>query len=213
MLLNTLDKEIAVIDYGLTNLMSMLRMLEKAGLNARPITSPKDVLTAKKLILPGIGSFDQGVNALRERGLFEAILEIARAETADILGVCLGMQLLMEGSDEGTSAGLGLIPGRCVRVVPPPNSMIRVPHVGWNRAKPIRQSKLFDGIAEEPRSRFYFVHSYYVACTDSHDVLAQTCHGFNFTSALQRGRLFGTQFHPEKSHRYGMMILKNFAEM
>jgi imidazole glycerol-phosphate synthase subunit HisH len=198
-----------IIDYGMGNLGSVLNMIRRVGGDARASSSVEEVRSAERMILPGVGAFDAGASALRKAGLDEAIRDAVRHNGALLLGICLGMQLLLESSEEGTLPGLALAPGR-VRRFQVEGQGLRVPHMGWNVVRPIRPSKLLDVGDEE--QRFYFVHSYFAECDDSADVAGVTHYGHDFTSALERERVFGVQFHPEKSHRFGMAVLKRFLE-
>jgi glutamine amidotransferase len=199
---------IAIVDYGITNLGSMLNMLRRVGARAEAVSTPQAVRAAAKLILPGIGHFDYGVSALNERGLVEPLRECAMAGIP-LLGVCLGMQLLGHGSEEGSAVGLGLVDAYSRRFHFSPGNPRRVPHMGWNTISARRDDPLLGQL--DAAARFYFVHSYYVECMDPTDSLATTEYGTGFTAVLQHGNVYGVQFHPEKSHRYGLQLLANFA--
>jgi glutamine amidotransferase len=201
---------ISVIDYGVANLGSMLNMLARIGAEGQRISTPEEVMRATKLILPGIGAFDHGMAALRERGLVEPLTQRVLRDGIPLLGVCLGMQLLGNSSEEGSSSGLGFIKARSVRF-DPAVSGIRVPHMGWQTLVPKREHPILAGI--DAHSRFYFVHSYHVVCEDPQDVLATAEYGIEFTAMVNRGNIIGAQFHPEKSHRFGMRVLKSFVEL
>jgi glutamine amidotransferase len=202
------DKNFAtIINYGMGNVASVLNMIRFIGGEARISTSPDEVRHSSSLILPGVGAFDAGIRSLRETGMDEAIHEAVTDNSATLLGICLGMQLLMESSEEGYLTGLGLVPGRVERFQVHDQGL-RVPHMGWNTVQPTRTSRLFDSNAKE--QRFYFVHSYYVKCEDPQDVACITEYGYNFTSVIEHGRVLGVQFHPEKSHRFGMALLRRF---
>ena len=202
---------ISVVDYGVANLGSILNMLHKAGAQAEAVSTPDAIARAEKLILPGVGAFDHGMAALSERGLAEALKKRVACASVPLLGICLGMQLLGNSSEEGSLAGLGLIDGRCARFRFGDERPLKVPHMGWNVLAPKRASPLFKGLEEN--ARFYFVHSYHLVCADASDVLATAHYGIEFTAVVQRGNVWGVQFHPEKSHRFGMTLLRNFAEM
>lgn len=202
---------ISVIDYGVVNLGSIRNMLRKLGFEVELASTPAAVSAARKIILPGVGAFDHGVNALAELGLIEPLRYKAADNSTPILGICLGMQLLGKGSDEGSLRGLGLIEGACVRVRMPHGSTLKVPHMGWNEPVPKRASPLLKGL--DLRARFYFTHSYHLVCDDPADVLATATHGIEFTAMIERGNVMGVQFHPEKSHRFGMTLLRNFGAM
>ena len=203
------DKAPIIINYGMGNIASVQNMVRFIGGKARVSTSPGEVREANSLILPGIGSFDAGMSALHETGMDAAILEAVTEHGTPLLGICLGMQLLMESSEEGNLPGLGLVPGKVKRFLVR-DTGLRVPHMGWNEVQPVRSSMLFDLSAEE--HRFYFVHSYYVECGDPGDIIGITRYGHDFTSAFEHGRVLGVQFHPEKSHRFGMALFKRFLE-
>jgi imidazole glycerol-phosphate synthase subunit HisH len=202
---------IAVVSYGVSNVGSILNMLRKIGAPAVAVSTPAEIERAEKLILPGIGAFDNGMKALSDLGLAEPLKERVVRDGVPILGICLGMQLLGQGSEEGALAGLGLLEGRCVRFCRGGEPPLRVPHMGWNVLAPRRDSALLTGLDEH--ARFYFVHSYHLGCGDPVDVLATARYGVEFTAMVQRGNVWGAQFHPEKSHRYGMALLGNFARL
>jgi glutamine amidotransferase len=202
---------ISVVDYGVANLGSMLNMLRKVGAAAELVDTPEALARATKIVLPGVGAFDHGMAALAERGLVEVLRRKALDERAPLLGVCLGMQMLGLGSEEGAKEGLGLIRMRCRRFRLPEGSRLKVPHMGWSTIAPRRASPLLEGLNGE--ARFYFVHSYHAVCERAEDVLATSLHGAEFVSVVESGNVRGVQFHPEKSHRYGMALLRNFATL
>jgi glutamine amidotransferase len=199
---------VAVVDYGVNNVGSVVNMLRRLDVVAAVAPEPRALLTAGAIVLPGIGAFDSGVRALRDAGLFDALVERANAGVP-ILGICLGMQLLTKGSEEGSLPGLGLI-AATTRRLRPGQPGLRIPHMGWNETECVDEG-LFRGFDGET-PRFYYVHSYHVVCEDERDVAARCSHGETFTAALHRGRVFGTQFHPEKSHRFGKQVLANFLQ-
>lgn len=199
---------ISLIDYGLGNLGSVANMLKRVGVESRRVSTPEEILESEKLLLPGVGAYDSGVAHLKELDLLDPIRRYADSGRP-LLGICLGMQLLVESSAEGEHPGLGLIGGRCERFVDSPG--LRVPHMGWNRARAVHDDPLLAGLDDE--SRFYFVHSYHVIPTAPEDALAETVYGSPFTSMIRRGNVMGAQFHPEKSHKFGMTILRNFAQL
>ncbi len=201
---------IVIVDYGMGNLGSILNMLKKVGAPALVSSDASEIARADKLILPGVGAFDQGMRNLAERNLTPLLNDLALQKGKPILGLCLGMQLFTRGSEEGQLPGLGWLDAETIRFRFPPESGCKVPHMGWNTLAPCAQHPLFAGLGDEPR--FYFVHSFYVSCAAPENVLAQTRYGHDFASAIGKGNILGVQFHPEKSHRFGMALLKNFAE-
>jgi len=198
-----------IIDYGMGNLGSIQNMLKKIG-HASEITADAGYIAkASKIILPGVGAFDRAMSNLKALELIEPIRKKA-AEGTPLLGICLGMQLLSEGSEEGILPGLGLIPGKVVRFVVPEG--YKVPHMGWNVVQYQKGCRLFEGFDAFEESRFYFVHSYHFVCRDVSHIAASTVYGAAFTSSVFDKNVYGVQFHPEKSHKYGMLLLKNFIE-
>lgn len=201
---------IIIIDYQMGNIGSILNMLKKIGAPGMISSDPDVILKADKLILPGVGAFDQGMANLERLGLINVLNEKVKNSGTPILGICLGMQLMTKSSEEGKSAGLGWIDAKTVRFYHDPSLRLKVPHMGWNSIIPKKESVLLADMYSDPR--FYFVHSYHVVCNNQNDVLATTHYGYDFTSAFQHNNIIGVQFHPEKSHKYGMRLLKSFAE-
>ena len=202
---------ITIVDYGVGNLGSILNMLKKIGAKAQTSSDPDVLRQAKKLILPGVGAFDPGMRKLNEVGLVPLLNELVREKKVPVLGLCLGMQLMTKGSEEGTEAGLGWIDAETVRFkFGPENAHLKVPHMGWNMLDIRREHPLVSDL--EPESRFYFVHSYHIVCKDEADVVAYTDYGYPLAAVINKGNIMGAQFHPEKSHKFGMQLLKNFAE-
>jgi len=197
---------VAIVAYGLGNLGSVVNMFKRIGVESRLVSDPAEILDSERLLLPGVGAFDTGMRMLDELGLVDPIRAFA-ATGRPLLGICLGMQLLLDGSEEGRSAGLGLIPGRSKRFVEVAG--LRVPHMGWNHIESAREDALFAELPDD--SRFYFVHSYHVVPEDERHALATTFYGGPFTSMVRDGNVMGAQFHPEKSHDFGKRILQNFA--
>ena len=201
---------IIVIDYDMGNVGSVLNMLKKTGAEARLSRGPEDILEADKLILPGVGAFDEGMNNLARLGYLPVLTHCVLEEKRPILGICLGMQLFMRRSEEGALPGLGWIEGDNVRFrFDSDNARLTIPHMGWNEVSPHPGSWFFEATGQE--ERFYFVHSYHALCDDPANVLATTRYGYDFTSAVIKENIVGTQFHPEKSHRFGMAFLSRFA--
>lgn len=202
---------ITVVDYGVGNLASIANMIRKAGYRALISGQPEIVAASEKVILPGIGAFDHGIRSLQERNLVEALTEAVKRRGVPFLGICLGMQLLMGSSAEGTLAGLGWLAGRSQRFNPGSSGRLKVPHMGWNNVNPRDgRATLFQGFEHEA-PRFYFVHSYFVQPEDPSTVLATSVYGHEFAAAVQSDNVLGVQFHPEKSHRFGLKLLENFC--
>jgi imidazole glycerol-phosphate synthase subunit HisH len=200
---------VAVIDYGMGNIGSICNMLRHVG--ADPIVSadPRQLEAADKLVLPGVGHFDRAMANLSATGLADAIRDLVQERRMPILGICLGMQLMCGSSAEGTQSGLGFLDARVRRFEFPNDRRFKVPHMGWARLDIARRATLLDDLDDE--ARFYFVHSYFVECNDDSDVLARASYGGDFVAAFQRGNVHGVQFHPEKSHRFGMRLFQNFV--
>jgi imidazole glycerol-phosphate synthase subunit HisH len=197
---------IAVIDYGVGNVKSILNMLRRIGVDARPVSDSQSIRAADHLILPGVGAFDAAMTLLNESGLRPA-LEDSFSSGKPILGICLGMQLLGRGSEEGVKPGLGWIAASTERLLLAVDAPL--PHMGWSFVDPKADSVLFAG---EDSPRYYFLHSFAVRCDDRSDAAATAEYGgVEFTCSVQRDHVFGVQFHPEKSHRYGMRLLQRFA--
>ncbi|MDH4214074.1 MAG: imidazole glycerol phosphate synthase subunit HisH [Candidatus Thorarchaeota archaeon] len=202
---------IAIIDFGMGNLGSIQNMLIRMGYEAK-ITSDLDTISnSSKLILPGVGAFDKAMSNLKNKGLIPTLNHLVFEKKVPILGICLGMQLLSNRSEEGVLDGLGWIDSETLLFKFDVNENLRIPHMGWNTIRIQKDSCLFHDMFDEPR--FYFVHSFYVKCNHNDDILAMTDYGFAFVSSMNRDNIYGVQFHPEKSHKFGMKILKNFAEL
>jgi len=199
---------ITIVDYGMGNLGSISNMLKKIGFDSRISADPAVIAGAEKLILPGVGAFDAGMENLHAAGVVPALSKRVLEDRVPVLGICLGMHLMTKGSAEGRRAGLGWVDAEVLRFEPGSRAL-KVPHMGWNRVQAARSSSLTDDLPEEPR--FYFVHSYYPRCRRDADVLLTTVYGEPFHSAFVSGNVYGVQFHPEKSHRFGMALLANFA--
>ena len=202
---------IAIVDYQMGNLGSIGNMLKKLGAQA-VITSEADkLMRADKLILPGVGAFDHGMQNIERLGLRPILDKKVLEEKTPILGICLGMQLITRRSQEGSLPGLGWVQADTIRFSFNPNGKLKIPHMGWNHVTPNGAHPLFRGLESE--ARFYFVHSYHAACDRREDVLALTSHGYEFAAAIGRDNIMGTQFHPEKSHKFGLRLLDNFVRL
>lgn len=206
---------IAIVDYGMGNLRSVQKALERLGAEAVVTNDPGLMDAAQGIILPGVGAFGDAMRNLRTRGLRDPVLRQVERQKP-LLGICLGMQLLFDGSEEmGLHEGLGLLPGQVLRF---PEGELKVPHVGWNQLQATENASA-GRVRGEPMSRIvpgayaYFVHSYYVAAGKPGDVLATTDYGFEFASVVGRGLIWGAQFHPEKSQEVGMRLLGNFSRL
>jgi len=203
---------IVIVDYQMGNVGSVANMLRKLGA-ACMISSAKDVIaSADKLILPGVGAFDTGMEHLDALDLVEVLNEKVVTHHTPVLGICLGMQLLTKRSEEGCLQGLDWVDGETVRFeFDAPLKHLKVPHMGWNTVRPTPRARLFREEDTEPR--FYFVHSYYVRCAQADDVAGWAHYGIDFAAVVEHKNILGTQFHPEKSHRHGMSLLRNFMEL
>lgn len=202
---------IAIMDYGVGNLGSILNMLRKAGAAATVTSEPSDLETATRVILPGVGAFDHAMRALHASGLVPPLLHAVQGEGKPLLGICLGMQMLGHRSEEGELPGLGLIEAETCRFSFPSPTDLKVPHMGWNEVRSVRPHPLLAEGDEPPR--FYFLHSYYVRCLASERLVGETVHGLPFASVFASGNVMGVQFHPEKSHRFGLDLLRRFATL
>ena len=197
-----------VLDCGIGNVGALRSMYWRLGIRAELIDAPRKLEGDDKLILPGVGAFDVGAKALREHAFVEFVHD-AVERGHPLLGICLGMQLLCRGSEEGSLPGLGIIPADVVRLEAG-SERVRIPHMGWNIATPVRDNPLLPTDGEQ---RFYFTHSYRVRCDNDQDVWATTDYGTVFPSAIGRANVMGVQFHPEKSHRFGKALLERFAAL
>jgi imidazole glycerol-phosphate synthase subunit HisH len=201
---------ITIVDYGVGNISALLNMFEYLGVEAFATSVPREIADARKLILPGVGAFDKAMRTLRERDLVAPLNVAVLERRVPVLGVCLGMQLLARRSEEGSEAGLGWIDADVRRIQPNGDGTLKVPHIGWSDIEPTGGSPLF--VRAEPRERFYFVHSYHVVCDRPADVAANIDYGGPLVCAVGRGNIHGAQFHPEKSHRFGMRLLRAYAD-
>lgn len=202
---------ISIINYGSGNIRAIGNIYDKLRIAYNVAETPDDILHAEKIILPGVGAFDETMKKLNESGLREALDHKVLIEKKPVLGICVGMQILAKSSDEGHLPGLGWIDGVVRRFdVTKLEQIPKLPHLGWNSVDLKKQSSLFVNIDTE--TGFYFIHSYYFSCNDSADILSTTFYGEHFVSSVQSGNIYGTQFHPEKSHSNGVQLLQNFAE-
>ena len=198
---------VAIVDYGMGNLHSVKRKLDRIGVRPQLTSDPDELLRADKLLLPGVGHFGKAMEHLGTLGLLPALHEAVMVRKTPILGICLGMQLFACRSEEGDAEGLGWIDADVVRFTFG-DRRLKVPQMGWNSVRMARSSGLLEGVTEQ--TEFYFVHAYHVVCRDSRTVLCETDYGYPFTSVVQQGNVYGVQFHPEKSHDAGEGLLRNF---
>ena len=204
---------ITIIDYGMGNLGSIKNMFKYIGAEVKIESNPDNILKANKILLPGVGSFDAAMTQLSKHNLIEVLHEKALSEKIPILGICLGMQLLTNGSEEGEQKGLGWIPAKTVSFRNHVNKNIKVPHMGWNLVDFKQKNEFTNGLDHFDETRFYFVHSYFVKCEHPENILGCSQYGLDFDSAIYQDNIFGVQFHPEKSHKFGMALFKNFAKL
>ena len=202
---------ITIVDYGMGNLGSVLNMFKKVGAHAKISSDTEDILKASKILLPGVGAFDTAMKCINDSGMKEVLHQKALVEKIPVLGICLGMQLLTEGSEEGQLPGLGWIKGKAFGFKEKIDAQLKVPHMGWNIAEISQQNALTNNFNGE--IRFYFVHSYFVQVNDKTNSMMRTTYGVEFDSAIVNDNIFGAQFHPEKSHKFGMKLLGNFAQI
>ena len=202
---------ISVLDYGAGNAGSVIRMIELAGGKAKRATTVEHLDNADKLVIPGVGAFDNGMGRLHEARLVAKLDRLAIEQRVPILGICLGMQLMCRTSEEGLLPGLGWFDAVVRRFPDARGTGLPVPHMGWNTLNVSRPCAVLPALDEE--QRFYFVHSYCVHCNDATDMVAQCVYGREFVAVIQKNNLFGVQFHPEKSHRFGLALIKRFVEL
>jgi len=202
---------IAIIDYGVGNLASIKNMIKKAGFESVLAADLDSVEKADKIILPGIGAFDHCMKQFNDSGLRPLVTKKVKEQKIPLLGICVGLQMLMESSEEGTEPGLGWVAGRTVKFKKESLGNLKIPHMGWTDVQVARQTSLTEGLGDQPR--FYFVHSYYVQPEDKSDIMLTASYGYEFTAAVNRENIYGAQFHPEKSHKFGMKLLENFSRL
>ncbi len=200
---------ISIVNYGMGNLGSVVNMFKRIGYPSMIVNQPEDLLSAKKILLPGVGAFDNAMKRINDSGFGEVLNQKALVEKVPILGICLGMQLLTRGSEEGNMKGLGWIEADTLRF--PNVEGLKVPHMGWNQVFQANPSVLTHDMTDN--TRFYFVHSYHVKVDEEKNSILKCNYGVQFDAAIQNGNIFGAQFHPEKSHKFGMHFLENFAKI
>lgn len=206
------NQKIVIIDYGMGNIGSIQNMLKYLGADSVVTSDKKEIETADKLILPGVGHFKSAMDNINKLDISELLYSQVLEEKTPIIGICLGMQLMCNHSEEGDVQGLSIVNANVKKFNFSDNNDIKVPHMGWNQVRLLNnQSQIFKGLSEG--ARFYFVHSYYVNCNNSSDVLTKTDYGLTFDSSFENENIFGVQFHPEKSHSYGMNLFTNFLKI
>ncbi len=203
---------ITIIDYGLGNINAFFNVYKRLNIPVCVAKTEQDISMATKLILPGVGSFDYAMELLNNSGLRTGIENKVLKQKTPILGICVGMQILAEESEEGKLPGLGWIKGK-VKLFDVSNIKFntKLPHMGWNTVEPVLDNPLFNGLNSD--SRFYFLHSYYFECKDADNLIATTTYGYNYCSAVNSDNIYGVQFHPEKSHSNGVRLLENFSKL
>lgn len=202
---------ISIINYGMGNVGSVLNMFKRIGVQANIVNTSEEILKAEKILLPGVGAFGNAMNLIDEKGFRNALHVKALEEKIPMLGICLGMQLLTNGSEENKGiAGLGLIDADTIKF-DLEDKELKIPHMGWNCIFGSKENEFIKNLPDNPK--YYFVHSYHVRCNNLNDELAYCNYGKPFTAMVQKDNIYGAQFHPEKSHKYGMKLLQNFANL
>ncbi|HCB76091.1 MAG TPA: imidazole glycerol phosphate synthase subunit HisH [Sphingomonas bacterium] len=203
---------ISIIDYGLGNIGAFLNMYKRMNVPAKAVRTADELADATRIILPGVGAFDHAMDLLERSGMRPLLEEKVIGDKVPVVGICVGMQILADTSEEGRGRGLGWVPGtvRHFRSMPTPADL-PLPHMGWNDVAPTNDGGLFKGLEQD--ARFYFLHSFYYEPADPADSAASASYGASFACAVRRDNVWGVQFHPEKSHHFGAMLLKNFAEL
>ena len=203
-------KEILIVDYKMGNLGSIANMIKRIGYQCEITSDTSIVKDADKIILPGVGHFDKAMQNIASLGLKDIIIKKALIDKTPMLGICLGMQIMGNQSEEGIEKGLGIIDADFKKFSFLPDLKLKIPHMGWNTIETNKESRIFKDMPAA--SRFYFVHSFHAVCNNERDILTTTSYGYNFSSSFANENILGVQFHPEKSHQFGMQLLKNFIE-
>jgi len=204
---------ITIIDYGLGNILAFVNLCKRIGIQTKVAHDAAELVGAERIVLPGVGAFDHAMELLQASGMQPTLEELVLDRKVPVLGVCVGMQILANASDEGVREGLGWIPGRvrALRSALPHNARLPLPHMGWNDVKPVNGPSLLEGFENE--ARFYFLHSYYFECASPEHVAGTCDYGVTFACMVRCGNIYGVQFHPEKSHRFGAGLLKTFSRV
>ncbi len=203
---------ITIVDYGSGNIEAFKNIYKRLNIECEVATTPDEILQAKKLILPGVGAFDETMRILRDSGMIEALNKQVLENKVPVIGICVGMQILSKRSDEGELNGLGWIDAEVKKFdVSKLTQKPHLPHMGWNTFQAEKESPILAEL--EPEKGFYFLHTYYFSCNNQDDILTSTVYGDRYTSAVNHDNIFGVQFHPEKSHSNGVQLLKNFANL
>jgi glutamine amidotransferase len=202
---------LAIIDYGMGNLGSVKKKMDRIGVKSIITSNVQEIKNSNKIILPGVGHFAKAVFEIKNRGLWDLLSEQVLIEKKPILGICLGMQIMAKHSEEGDVNGLGWFDAEVVKFQVKDKLKFKVPHIGWNQISKTKESTIMNEIPDT--SEFYFVHSYYFRCNNPGDILNETEYEANFTSAIEKENIFGVQYHPEKSHDVGELLLKNFVKI
>ncbi len=203
---------ISILDYGSGNIKAFANVYGRLNVPFRIVRTPEELVDAHKIVLPGVGAFDHTMALLESSGVRKVLAELVAGGNVPILGICVGMQILARSSEEGRLPGLGWVDGVVRKFdTSPLKAGTRLPHMGWNDVRALSNRGLFRGLGDG--ARFYFLHSYYFECDREEQVIATAEYGREFACAIRQGSVYGVQFHPEKSHRYGVQLLKNFAEL
>ena len=203
---------ITIIDYGLGNIQAFVNVYKRLHIPVKVAKTADELIGATKLILPGVGAFDHAMERFSASGMREVVTNLVQKDRVPVLGICVGMQMLADSSEEGVLPGLQWIPGKVRWFKSNPDlAELPMPHMGWNDVEPVAGCPLFKGIEKE--ARFYFLHSYYFECSQNRNIAATASYGLNFSCVVSEGHVYGVQFHPEKSHHFGVTLLKNFAEL
>ncbi|GAB3317325.1 imidazole glycerol phosphate synthase subunit HisH [Larkinella ripae] len=203
--------KIVIVDYGMGNLRSVLNKFRKLGVECTISADPHAIEEATALILPGVGHYGRAMDKLRQMSLLDVLHQRVQDEKVPVMGICLGMQLMMDHSEEGDAEGLGWIKGDTIRFRLDDRPALKIPHIGWNSIDPVRHHPISEGLNQD--ELFYFVHSFHVSLTDPSDALHRTHYGYDFVSAVQRDHIFGFQYHPEKSQDAGVQVFRNFIKL